>query len=140
MNKKLIYSFICLFCFVSIALGYGYVPDYSTMKNLRCDFEETIYNQDNSVVTQNDRFKIFKLDNANKKIFINKEPIDNIVYYEADKIEFNLQSMTDSFIEMSNTIIDMNALTYTSTSTITYDNTDYGVKYTKSAGSCRFVN
>lgn len=139
MDKKILYSVIYLFLFTSAAFGYGYIPDFSKMRELRCDFEETIYNQDNSVVTQNDRFKIFKLDDPNKKIFINKEPIDKILYYKDDKIEFTLQSMTDEFIEMSNTTIDRTNLQYSSTSTINYDNQMFGTRYTKSTGTCRFI-
>lgn len=143
MNKKLLYLILGLISTTvcsSTVFGYGYLPDFTKMQNFRCDFEETIYNQDNSVVTQNNRFKIFKLDIPNKKIFINKEPIDHILYFENDKIEFKAQSMTDEFIELSHTVIDMNTLQYTSESNITYDNSIYGVKHTKSKGSCKFLN
>lgn len=140
MNRKLLYLFISVIISSTVVWGYGYVPDYSKMRDFRCDFEETIYNQDNTVVTQNNCFKVFKIDKPNKKIFINKEPIDNILYFEDDKIEYKLQSMTDEFIDISKVSIDMNTLQYFSESTITYDNPIFGVRHAISRGSCRFLN
>ena len=140
MKRKFLYSVICLFVFASMVFAYGYIPDFTKMRELRCDFEETIYNQDNSIVTQNNRFKIFKLDDTNKKIFIHKEPIDKVTYYENDRIEFTLQSMTDEFIEMTNTVIDRNTFQYSSTSTINYDNLNFGTRYSKSTGTCCYLN
>ena len=40
----------------------AFVPEFNKMKTLRCDFEETIYNQDNSVVSTSKQFRVFKLD------------------------------------------------------------------------------
>lgn len=124
----------------SVVLAHSFVPDFTKMQNLRCDFDEVIVNSNNAVVTENKRFKIFKLDDSNKKIYIHKEPIDKVSYYESDKIEFELQSLTDDFIEMSKTVIDRQLLTYTSTAVITYDNQLYGVRHAKSSGTCRFLN
>ncbi len=140
MNRKLLYLLIGVIISSNIVFGYGYVPDFSKMRDFRCDFEEIIYNQDNSIVTKNNRFKLFKIDSANKKIFVNKEPIDKILYFENDKIEYKLQSMTDEFIDLSHTVIDMNTLQYHSESTITYDNSLFGVRHSKSSGICRFLN
>jgi len=117
-----------------------FVPEFDTMQNLRCDFEETLYNPDNSIVSTSRQFRNFKLDDINKKIYLQKEPIDRIVYYENDKIEFNLQTMSDDTISMSHTIIDRNNMTYSSTAQITYDNYMFGTKYSKSQGRCRFMD
>lgn len=140
MNIKTFCIILCLFTLPVMVLAHSFVPDYTTMKNLRCDFEEVIYNQDNSVVTKNNRFKLFKLDDSENKIYIQKEPVDNILYYDSDRIEFKLQSLTDDFIEMSHTVIDRKAMTYSSTSTMTYDNMIYGVRNSKSSGICKFIN
>lgn len=117
-----------------------FVPEFDTMQILRCDFEETLYNPDNSIVSTSKQFRIYKLDDVNKKIYLQKEPIDRIIYYESDKIEFNRQSMTDDTISMSHTVIDRNNMTYSSYAKITYDNYMFGTKHSTSQGQCRFMN
>lgn len=116
-----------------------FVPEFDKMQNLRCDFEENIYDQNNNLITKNRQFRIYKLDDEYKKIYLQKEPIDNVLYYETDKIEFNLQSMTDDAILMSHTVINRNTLEYTSTATITYDNPVFGTRYSKSVGVCKVI-
>lgn len=110
------------------------------MKTLRCDFEETVYNQDNSVVSKSSQFRVFKLDDEYQKIYLQKEPIDRVFYYGDDRIEFNLQSMTDDVIIMSHTVIDRNTMQYHSTSEITYDNFMFGTRKSESVGTCRFID
>lgn len=118
----------------------AFVPEFNKMKTLRCDFEETIYNQDNSVVSTSKQFRVFKLDDEYQKIYLQKEPIDRVFYYGNDRIEFNLQSMTDDVIIMSNTVINRNTMQYNSTSEITYDNFMFGTRKSKSVGACRFID
>ncbi len=129
-----------MFFITTVALADCFVPEFDKMKTLRCDFEESIFNQDNSLVTKSRQFRLYRLDDENKKIYLQKEPIDKILYYEADKIEFNLQSMTDEFIMMSHTTIDRNSLQYSSDASITYDNPVFGTRYSKSSGTCKFLN
>ncbi len=124
----------------SYAFGDMFIAEFDTMRNLRCDFEETLYNPDNSVVSTSKQFRIYKLDDINKKIYLQKEPIDRIIYYENDKIEFNIQTMTDDAIAMSHTVIDRNNMTYSSNAKITYDNYMFGTKNSISQGTCRFIN
>lgn len=139
MKNFLLVLFILIFG-TQIAFGDAYVPDFATMKTLRCDFDETVYNQDNTVLTKSKLFRIFHLDDENKLIYLQKEPIDHILYYEDDKIEYNLQSMTDDYIMMAHTTIDRNTFEYNSTSTLTYDNPMFGVRRSTSHGNCKFLN
>ena len=118
----------------------AFVPEFNKMKTLRCDFEETIYNQDNSVVSTSKQFRVFKLDDEYQRIYLQKEPIDRVFYYGDGRIEFNLQSMTDDVIIMSNTVINRNTMQYNSTSEITYDNFMFGTRKSKSVGACRFID
>lgn len=138
--KKLFFVIFILAFGTATAFGDAFVPDFSTMKTLRCDFDETVYNQDNTVLTKSKLFRIFHLDDENKLIYLQKEPIDHILYYEDDKIEYNLQSMTDDYIMMAHTTIDRNSLEYNSTSTMTYDNPMFGVRRSTSQGICKFLN
>lgn len=123
-----------------IVFADAFVPEFNTMQTIRCDFEESVYNQDGSFVSKSNRFRIFKLDDENQKIYLQKEPIDWVLYYGKDKVQFNLQSMTDDVIIMSNTVIDRNTMTYNSISEITYDNFMFGTRKAKASGFCKIVN
>ena len=138
--KKLLFAVFILILGTSTVFGHTFVPDFSTMKILRCDFDETVYNQDNTVLTKSKLFRIFYLDDENKLIYLQKEPIDHILYYETDKIEYNLQSMTDDYIMMAHTTIDRISLEYNSKSTMTYDNPMFGVRRSTSQGVCKFLD
>ena len=39
MNRKLLYLLIGVIISSNIVFGYGYVPDFSKMRDFRCDFE-----------------------------------------------------------------------------------------------------
>ncbi|MCM1339835.1 MAG: hypothetical protein NC191_09210 [Muribaculaceae bacterium] len=116
------------------------VPEFNKMKTLRCDFEETIYNEDNSIVSRSKLFRVYKLDDENLKIYLQKEPIDNVLYYGGDRVEFVLQSMTDDVIIMSRVNINRQNGEYFSNSQITYDNEMFGTRTSKSAGVCKFID
>ena len=137
--KKLLLSFAILFCASLCVLANGFVPEFDKMQNLRCDFEESIFDQNNNLITKNKMFRLFRLDDEYKKIYLQKEPIDKVLYYETDKIEFKLQSMTDDVIMMSHTVINRNTSEYSSTATITYDNPAFGTRYSKSSGICKII-
>lgn len=124
----------------TIVLADRFVPDFKTMKTIKCDVDETIYAQDNSVVTQNKYFRIFNLDDENKKIYLQKSPVYKINYYEQDKLEFTLEHLTDDFIMMSSVVIDRADGSYRAESGITYDNSMFGVRRAVSSGSCHLVN
>lgn len=140
MKTKLFLLFLFISLTVSVVFADAFVPEFNTMQKLRCDFEEVIYNFDNSVVTKNKQFRVFMIDEPYKKIYLQKEPIANVTYYESDKIEFNFQSMTDDFIMMSHVIINRTTGEYSSAGEITYDNPIFGSRYAKSKGICRIVN
>lgn len=138
--KRILVAILILFCGVCVANSDEFVPDFDAMKVLRCEFVETIYNQDGSVVSESDLFRIYSLEEEYKRIYLRREPIDNVSYYEADKIEFRLQSMTDDYISISNATINRQTGEYTSTSQMTYDNPIFGVRSAKAVGTCRALN
>ena len=137
---KFFLFFLFILLTVRAVLADAFLPEFNTMQKLRCDFEEVIYNSDNSVVTKNKQFRVFMIDEPYKKIYLQKEPIANVNYYESDKIEFNFQSMTDDFIMMSHVIINRTTGEYSSDGEITYDNPIFGSRYAKSRGICKIVN
>lgn len=140
MNKKIFYGLSAVLFIPACVFADSFVPEFDKMKNLRCDFVESIYNQDGAFITKSSQHRIYRLDDEYKKIYLQKEPIDNILYYADDKIEFNLQSMSDEFIMMSHTVIDKNSLSYSSTAEIIYDNPVFGIHHSKSEGTCKFFN
>lgn len=140
MKKKILITLLCFFMTSTIVLADRFVPDFKTMKTIKCDVNETIYAQDNSVVTQNKYFRIFNLDDENKKIYLQKSPVYKINYYEQDKLEFTLEHLTDDFIMMSSVVIDRADGSYRAESGITYDNSMFGVRRAVSSGSCHLVN
>ena len=110
------------------------------MQTYKCEIKETIYNQDNSISSENNIFRIFKLDDENSKLYLQKEPLSKVSYYGLDKIEFDMQSMTDDCIIMSHTIINRSSNEYSSNSVITYDNPIFGVRHSKSVGICKIID
>jgi hypothetical protein len=137
MKNKIFGIILGIFFIQAVVLADAFVPDFTAMKTIRCDFDETVYNQDNSVVSKSHQFRIYKLDDEYQKIYLQKEPIDNVIYYGTDKIDFALQTLTDDVIIMSRTDIDRTSMDYNSTSTITYDNDMFGVRTSKSVGTCK---
>ena len=113
-----------------------YVPEFDKMQVLKCEIDETLYNQDNSVVSQTSYHRLFRLDDENNILYINKEPANRIYYYGQDKIQFRDNSMTDDFIVVSNITVDRANKTYSSNSQISYDNPDFEPRYAKAEGNC----
>ena len=117
-----------------------FVPEFNKMQVIRCDYEETIYNDDNSEVSRSRQHKLFRIDDAYRRIYIQREPIDNILNFDSNKIEYNSQSMNDDYISMEHSVIDRNAGTFTSSARITYDNEAFGNRYSQSSGTCQILN
>lgn len=138
--KKILATILLLACGIGIAKSDEFVPDFDAMKVLRCEFVETLYNQDGSEVSKSNLFRIYSLEEEYKRIYLRRERIDNVVSYEADKIEFRLQSMTDDYISYTSALINRQSGEYTSTSSITYDNPIFGVRTAKAIGICRALN
>lgn len=140
MKNKIFITLFCFFMTSTIVLADRFVPEFNTMKTIKCDVDETIYAQDNSIVTRNKYFRIFNLDDENKKIYLQKSPVYKINYYEKDKLEFKLEHLTDDFIMMSSVVIDRADGSFKSESTITYDNSMFGIRRAVGLGSCHLVN
>ncbi len=140
MKKRVLLSLVSLLLTSSVAFADRFVPDFKTMKKIRCDVNETIYNQDNSVVTNNTYFRIFNLDDENKKIYLQKSPVYKINYYEQDRLEFKLEHLADDFIMLSSVVINRADGSYKSESTMTYDNSIFGNRKAIGLGSCHIVN
>lgn len=140
MNKKICVVVLSLICSVGMAFSDEFVPDFDVMKVLRCEFEKTIYNEENRVVAKNDLFRIYSLEDEYNRIYLRREPISDVIHYDSDKIEFKLQSMTDDYIAITNAVINRQTGEYSSTSQITYDNPIFGVRTAKSVGVCRALN
>ena len=140
MNKKIFATIFILAFAISFAFADEFVPDFDAMKVLRCDFVETIYNQDGSEVSKSDLFRIYSLEEEYKRLYLRREPITDVSYYDTDRIEFKHQSMTDDYISMTNVSINRQTGDYISNSQITYDNPVYGVKTAKAVGICRALN
>ena len=124
----------------AIALADAFVPEFDKMQFIRCDYEETLYNKDNAVVSTSKQHRFYRLDDPYTKIYLQKEPIDNVTRYDDDAIEFNIQSMDDDRIAISHVKIDRTNGKYTSVSEINYDNEMYGNAHAKAEGVCMVRN
>lgn len=140
MKCRVLLVLISLILPSGMAFADRFVPDFKAMKTIKCDVNETIYNQDNSVVTTNTYFRVFNLDDENKKIYLQKSPVYKINYYEQDKLEFKLEHLTDDFIMLSSVVINRADGSYKSESSITYDNSIFGNRKAVGLGSCHLVN
>lgn len=116
-----------------------FVPEFDSMQIIRCEYEETIYNEDDSVVSTSRQHKLFRIDDKYHKIYIQREPIDHVLKFDSNSIEYNLQSMNDDYIAMEHSVIDRTSGTFSSVARITYDNEIYGIRHSKSSGTCRIL-
>ena len=98
MKKILLFIFLILFASIGVSNADQYVPEFDKMQILRCEITETIYNNDNTQVSQTDYHRLFRLDDGTNTIYIQKERPSRIYYYGADKVQYKEQSMTDDFI------------------------------------------
>ena len=90
--KKLLILFTFLMVGVSVFAD-AFVPDFTTMKVLKCEISETVYNQDNSVVVQNKYHRVFRLDDENRQIYLQKAPVDSISTYDDGQIQMYIQTL-----------------------------------------------
>ena len=135
MKRRILLS-ILLLTIPLIVFADAFVPEFDKMQFIRCDYEETLYNQDNSVASVSKQHRFYRLDDEYSKIYLQKEPIDYITRYDDDGIEFNIQSMDDDRITTSHISIDRTNGKYTSESEVTYDNPAFGTARAKAAGVC----
>lgn len=139
MKKFLLILFLIILC-TPYALSDAFVPDFKSMKNLRCDFTEVIYEDDGTVVSKNKQFRIYKIDDEYNRLFDEKEPVDKVSYYGTDKIKFSVDSVNDMSTTSTDVEIDRTNGTYSAFSDITYDNVFFGHRTSKSAGVCKFLD
>ena len=139
--KKLLYSLISLIFTASFVAASVFLPaEYANMKILRCEISETIYNSDNSVVSNNNYHRIFRIDEENEYVYLQKAPVDRVFEFNKDKIEFTLTTLADEYIMSSYITINRNENTYHSDTSITYDNPSYGTRNSKADGKCTYVD
>lgn len=137
--KKFFLSALVIFAGLTVFAD-QFVPEFDKMKFLRCEIDEVMYNQDNSVVSDAHYHRFYRLDDEYKQIFLQKEPVDRIIYYGDDRVEFRYQDMTDDFIEQTKVVIDKSSMKYLSELRINYDNPDFGSRYAKGEGICKVLN
>lgn len=140
MKNKFTYILVGLFASMGVVNADMFVPDFVTMPAIRCDVYETIYNQDNTVVTHNKYFRIFRIDDEAKKVYLQKAPVDNLLYIDENKVQVHLQTLTDDSIISEQVTIDRTNNTYSGTSQIMYDNAMFQSRYAKSEGLCKVLN
>lgn len=140
MKNKFTYILVGLFASMGVVNADMFVPDFETMPAIRCDISETIYNQDNTVVTHNKYFRIFRIDDEAKKVYLQKAPVDNLLYIDENKVQIHLQTLTDDSIISEQVTIDRTNNTYSGTSQIMYDNAMFQSRYAKTNGFCKALN
>lgn len=119
-----------------VAFGDAFVPEFDKMQFIRCDYEETLYDKDNTVSSVSKQHRFYRLDDEFSKIYLQKEPIDYITRYDDDAIEFNIQSMDDDRIMVSHVSIDRTNGNYKAVSEIEYDNPAFGKARAEAKGVC----
>ena len=135
--KKVLFLF---FLFLGLSCHADqFVPDFNTMKTLRCDIQETLYNQDDSLVSETQYHRIFRLDDINNKIYLQKVPVDWLLYYGTDRIKFIQQPLADDYMMTSHIEIYRLNNKYVSTTEITYDNEAFSKRYAKAEGVCKII-
>ena len=138
MKNKFTYILVGLFASMGVVNADMFVPDFETMPAIRCDVSETIYNQDNTVVTHNKYFRIFRIDD--EAVYLQKAPVDNLLYIDENKVQIHLQTLTDDSIISEQVTIDRTNNTYSGTSQIMYDNAMFQSRYAKTNGLCKALN
>lgn len=116
-----------------------YVPDFSAMQYLKCDINDTLYNDDNSLVSKTSYSRYYRVDDANKKIYLQKEPLE-VVYFLDDNLRFKVRSMTDDYIVVSDVDINRQTGEIVLNSLITYDNLMYPQRHGIAKGNCKILN
>ncbi len=108
------------------------------MKVMRCEVVETVYQNDvEKAVTGYHR--TYRLDDEYKNIYLEKDFINGLAYYDNDKIIYNEQTMTDFSIVSTHAEIDRKEMKITISSRIEYDNPDFGVQEAVGVGECKYL-
>lgn len=120
-------------------LADSYVPDFEGMQYLKCEISDTLYNADNSLVSKVNYYRYYHIDDVNKKVYLQKEPLD-VMYFLDSNLRFKVRAMTDDFVVLSD--VEINRLTgeFVSNSLITYDNLMYPQRHGLAKGNCKIIN
>lgn len=138
--KKICLLFFILIAGFSTAYADKFVPEFDKMKSLKCEISETIYNQDNTIASQNNYHRLLRFDDESNLLYIQKEPVNRLISFDNTKVQYQEQSMTDDFIVYSNVTIDRTNNEYNSQSRIIYDNPDFAPRFANAHGNCKILN
>ncbi len=140
MNNKILYIALFLVLMGLAVNADSFVPDFNSMKKIKCEIEEFVYAQNGTQITQNSYFRIFNLDDENKKIYLQKAPVDKIIDYTDEKITLKQQTLTDDFIISESIELDRINGGYHAVADITYDSEFFPPRKSKSVGYCKVIN
>lgn len=115
-----------------------YVPEFNKMKVMRCEVVETVFENDKEKAV-NSYHRTYRLDDEYQNIYLEKDFINGLFYYDNDKIIYNEQTMTDFSIVSSHVEIDRKEMKITISSRIEYDNPDFGVQESVGIGECKYL-
>ena len=73
-------------------------------------------------------------------MYLQKAPVDNLLYIDENKVQIHLQTLTDDSIISEQVTIDRTNNTYSGTSQIMYDNAMFQSRYAKTNGLCKALN
>lgn len=140
MKIKIPFIFYALFILCLKASGDAYIPEFDKMQTMQCNISEIIYKDDNTIATRNNYYRIFRIDDKNNKIYMQKEPVYKLKTLDSSILEFDIQSMTDDYIMMSEISINRQNGQYSAISSIEYDNSIFGRRTGKSTGVCKILD
>ena len=137
--KKIFLSLVLLSFLAPLCFADQYVPEFNKMKVMRCEVVETVFENDKEKAV-NAYHRTYRLDDEYQNIYLEKDFINGLAYYGADKIIYNEQAMTDYAIVSTHVEIDRQQMKYQSSSRIEYDNPDFGVQDAVGIGTCKYLN
>ena len=139
MKKVLTLTIVFILSGLSTVLADKFVPEFDKMTNLKCTINEEIFEQDGKPATKNVYYRYYKLDDEKQKIYLQKAPVDKILSYDDEKIEFLTQHLTDDFIMQSKIVINKMDNSIKSTSEINYDSDMFPNLKAKGIGTCEIL-
>lgn len=134
--------FLLIFIFIITVLNCSadqYVPEFNKMKVMRCEVVETVFENDTQKAV-NGYHRTYRLDDEYKNIYLEKDFINGLAYYDIDKIIYNEQTMTDFSMVSTHVEIDRKEMKITISSHIEYDNPDFGMQDSVGIGECKYIN
>lgn len=134
--KRLFFILILTLLTASKVLADKFVPNFAQMKNLKCTINEEIKEKNGEIVTKNLYYRFYNLDDENQKIYLQKAPVDKILAYDENKIEFLSKHLTDDFIMQSKILIDRSDYSIKIFSTIDYDSDFFSSRSAYGVGKC----